>query len=138
MNKTEHEIISKITSDLKRAATALEKKKCLILLESLSYKFTSKYSYYFYYFLHLPDEEKEFQCSKILSPASWIFSIDEIHKILHCRNKYKDNFHMLKLNVLDKLMHDYNLSIVEQDKDRKKVLSIKITYHGILSEKIES
>ena len=88
MNKIELEILEDIQHRLKRN----EKKNCLILLDSLKNKFSSKYSYYFHYFINLPEDKKYDLCNKILSPESWILTLQELRNILLCRDKYKDNF----------------------------------------------
>jgi hypothetical protein len=134
MNKTELQVIR----DIKSRLTRNEKQQCQILLDSLSYKFSSKYSYYFYYFINSSMDMQYNSCHRVVNSGScWVFTIQDIHNILICRNKYTENFHLLKIHVLDKLVKDFNISISVHSREKRKVETVKIHYHGIKAEKID-
>jgi len=107
MNKIKNEILEDIRFRLIRN----QKKECLILLNSLQQNFKSKYSYYFYYFFKSEYNKKYNDCTEIIDNSNFIFTINEIRRVLHCRELYKNNFHLFKLNVLDKLIKDFNIDI---------------------------
>jgi len=122
MNKTELEILEILRDKIIHST----KKDALIYYRALKQKFKSKYSYYFYIFLN-ETEEQQMLYSKKIEANEYEFTMREIRIILHSRLKYKDNFHMFKINVLDKLRQDFDITVSREGLSTNKVQSVRIT-----------
>jgi len=122
MNKTELEILDILRHRIYHTTIG----EAEICIKALKQNFKSKYSYYFFMFLNEKEKNQELYSQKI-SENEYEFTMREIRQILHCRLKYKDNFHMFKINVLDKLKQDFDIEISRSGLSTNKVETVRIT-----------